>query len=181
MTDAMLEKLWNINLANTEILDVSHEEDEFWDITDVPAFTRVHWKNSFGADSVILSEIWIPDDWNGRFVVCGSGGMAGALSRPLLAVYARQGYAVAHTNMGTGNGRPRGIGNPDVWNDFGWRSTHMMAVVGKALIAECCGKAPDYSYFLGASTGGNQAMQMVQRFPDDYDGVLAGVPAHNRA
>ena len=181
MTDAMLEKLWNINLANTEILDVSHEEDEFWDITDVPAFTRVHWKNSFGADSVILSEIWIPDDWNGRFVVCGSGGMAGALSRPLLAVYARQGYAVAHTNMGTGNGRTRGIGNPDVWNDFGWRSTHMMAVVGKALIAECCGKAPDYSYFLGASTGGNQAMQMVQRFPDDYDGVLAGVPAHNRA
>ena len=116
MTNAILEKLWNINLANTEILDVSHEESEFWDITDVPAFTRVHWKNSYGEDSVILSEIWMPDDWNGRFVVCGSGGMAGVLARPLIAVYARLGYAAAHTNMGTGNGRPRGIGNPDVWN-----------------------------------------------------------------
>ncbi len=176
-----LAKLRSLSMPNTEFLDISHEVGEFWDLTELPAFTRVHWKNSFGEDSVILSEIWMPDDWNGRFVACGNGGMAGGLSRPTLAEHARHGYAVVHTDMGTRDGRIRGIGNPDVWNDFGWRSTHMMAVVGKRLITEYYGRTPDYSYFIGASTGGNQAMKMVQCFPEDYDGVIAGVPAHNRA
>ena len=181
MTDAKLKRLQTITLPNTEILDVTHEDGEFWEFTDLPSFARVHWKNSFGEDSCILSEIWMPDDWNGRFVAFGNGGMAGMLSRPILAEYARQGYAAVHTDMGTRDGRRRGIHNPDVWNDFGHRSTHMMAVVGKALIARYYDLDPDYSYFVGASTGGNQAMKMVQCFPEDYDGVLAGVPAHNRA
>lgn len=179
--ESKLEQLRRINLPNTEILDVSHEDGEFWDLIDLPAFTRVHWKNSFGTDSVILTELWMPDDWNGRFVALGNGGMAGGLSRPTLAEYARRGYAAVHTDMGTRDGRRRGIGNPDVWNDFGWRSTHMMAAVGKELIALYYNRNPDYSYFIGASTGGNQAMKMVQCFPHDYDGVIAGVPAHNRA
>lgn len=181
MIEEKLQLMRNISLPNTEILDVSHEDIEFWDLSDLPAFTRVHWKNSFGADSVILTELWMPDDWNGRFVALGNGGMAGGLSRPTLAEYARRGYAAVHTDMGTRDGRMRGIGNPDVWNDFGWRSTHMMAEVSKALIALYYDRKPDYSYFIGASTGGNQAMKMVQCFPDDYDGVIAGVPAHNRA
>ncbi len=181
MIEKKLEQLRNVCIPNTEILEVSHHDGEFWEFCDLPSFARVHWKNSFGEDSMILSEIWMPDDWNGRFVACGNGGMAGELSRPTLAEYARRGYAVVHTDMGTRDGRNRGIGNPDVWNDFGWRSTHMMAVVGKQLTALYYDRNPDYSYFIGASTGGNQAMKMVQCFPEDYDGVLAGVPAHNRA
>lgn len=181
MTERKCDKLRSLVIPNTELSEVTHHGGEFGSLTDLPSFTRVHWKNSFGEDSLIHSEIWMPDDWNGRFVACGNGGMAGGLSHPTLAEYARHGYAVVHTDMGTHDGRRRGIGNPDVWNDFGWRSTHMMAVVGKTLAAEYYGRSPDYSYFIGASTGGNQAMQMVQCFPEDYDGVLAGVPAHNRA
>ena len=176
-----LDALRQMRLPNTEILEVSHHDGEFWEFTDLPSFTRVLWKNSFGEDSQIFTELWMPDDWNGRFVALGNGGMAGAISRPILADYTHRHCAAVHTDMGTKDGRRRGIGNPDVWHDFGYRSTHMMAVVGKALVLEYYGRNPDYSYFLGASTGGNQAMKMVQCYPEDYDGVLAGVPALNRA
>ena len=77
MTDEKLKRLQTIALPNTEILDVTHEDGEFWEFTDLPSFTRVLWKNSFGLDSQIFTELWMPDDWNGRFVAFGNGGMAG--------------------------------------------------------------------------------------------------------
>jgi len=181
MIETKLEQLRALAIPNTELLEATHHTGEFREFTDMPSFTRILWKNSFGEDSQIFTEIWMPDDWNGLFVALGNGGMAGGISHEALAGHARLGRVAVHTDMGTRDGRTRGIGNPDVWNDFGWRSTHMMAVVGKILVAEFYGRSPDYSYFIGASTGGNQAMKMVQCFPEDYDGVLAGVPAHNRA
>ncbi len=181
MTEIKLENLRSCCIPNTEILEVTHHDGEFGEFSDLPSFTRVLWKNSFGEDSMIFTELWMPDEWNGLFIALGNGGMAGGISRGALAEHTRLGRAAVHTDMGTRDGRTRGIANPDVWHDFGWRSTHMMAVVGKILIAEYYGRNPDYSYFLGASTGGNQAMKMVQCFPEDYDGVLAGVPAHNRS
>ena len=84
------------------------------------------------------------------------------------------------TDMGTSGGRERGINNQAVWRDFGWRATHGMAVLGKQLSEICYGKKPEYSYFVGASTGGQQAFSEAQRFPEDFNGIIAGVPANNR-
>jgi feruloyl esterase len=67
-----------------------------------------------------------------------------------------------------------------VWADFGYRATHEMTVVAKAVIETYYGEGPAYSYFCGCSTGGQQAMMEAQRYPDDYNGILAGAPANNR-
>lgn len=176
-----IEKLQNITMENTEIVSVSYEDSgTFHQIPDTPHFYRVVLRSTPGAGSLIYTELWLPEDWNGVFVGLGNGGMAGDVWHELIAGYVRRGYAAAQTDMGTSGGRNRGIGNPDVWKDFGWRATHNMAEVCKTIL--CChyGKKADYAYFVGGSTGGQQALSLAQRFPADFDGIIAGVPANNR-
>ena len=72
------------------------------------------------------------------------------------------------------------IGHPEKWKDFGWRATHLMTTFSKALINAFYGDPASKSYFTGCSTGGQQALMEAQRFPYDYDGILAGAPAFNR-
>jgi feruloyl esterase len=72
------------------------------------------------------------------------------------------------------------VGHPDRWADWGWRSTHEMTIAAKQIIRAYYGREPERSYFSGCSTGGEQAMMEAQRFPDDYDGIVAGAPANNR-
>ena len=72
------------------------------------------------------------------------------------------------------------VGHPEKWSDFAWRSTHLMTEFSKALIKEFYGAPTSHSYFAGCSTGGQQALMEATRFPDDYDGILAGAPAYNR-
>src|SRR5205085_11922278 len=69
---------------------------------------------------------------------------------------------------------------PEVWKDFGFRATHLMTVAGKQVVRAYYSKEPELSYFNGGSTGGQQALQEAQRYPDDYDGIAAAVPAHCR-
>ena len=132
--------------------------------------------------SNIHIEIWLPDagKWNGRFLGLGNGGAAGHIDPNNLAGWMAGGFAVATTDMGTAPAPNSGIGNREVWKDFGFRSTHLMTVVAKQFITAFYGKAPDYSYFNGGSTGGQQALQEAQRYPEDYDGIAAAVPAHCR-
>ena len=82
--------------------------------------------------------------------------------------------------MGTAPNADSGIGNHEVWKDFGFRATHLMTVAAKQIIESYYGKAPEYSYFNGGSTGGQQALQEAQRYPADYDGIVAAIPAHCR-
>ena len=82
--------------------------------------------------------------------------------------------------MGTAPNSDSGIGNPEVWKDFGFRATHLMTVAAKQVIRAYYGKEPELSYFSGGSTGGQQALQEAQRYPEDYDGIAAAVPAHCR-
>ena len=128
--------------------------------------------------------IWVglpTDSYNNRFMALGGGGFVGSVSAPTNAV--KWGYAGATTDTGhKGSSGSFGMltpGKPDMGlqTDFGWRSEHMMAVVSKQLIKLFYGKAPAYSYWNGCSTGGRQGQAMAQRFPDDYDGILAGAPA----
>ncbi|WP_395737901.1 tannase/feruloyl esterase family alpha/beta hydrolase [Prosthecobacter sp.] len=135
-----------------------------------------------GKDSNINVEISLPEPekWNKRFIGLGNGGSAGRISSGSLVGYTARGYAVATTDMGTAPNSDSGIGKPDVWKDFGYRATHLMTTVSKQVIQACYGQAPEYSYFNGGSTGGQQALQEAQRYPEDYDGIIANVPAHCR-
>ncbi len=132
--------------------------------------------------SNIQIEIWLPEpaNWNGRFLGLGNGGAAGKINPSSFTGYIREGFAVATTDMGTAPSPASGNGNPEVWKDFGWRATHLMTVLGKQAATTRYGRAPEYSYFNGGSTGGQQALQEAQRYPEDYDGIVANVPAHCR-
>ena len=119
--------------------------------------------------------------WNGRWQSVGGGGYAGAAVAPNPAVAA--GYAAATTDTGhSGFGGNFGMLEPGKPNeqlqiDFAYRSEHLMAVIGKQLVEAFYGRAPQYSYWNGCSTGGRQGLRMAQDYPDDYDGILAGAPA----
>ncbi len=132
--------------------------------------------------SNINVEIWLPDadQWNARFLGLGNGGAAGKINSTSLAGPMAGGYAVATTDMGTAPNADSGVGNPEVWKDFGFRATHLMTVAAKEVIQTFYGRGPKYSYFNGGSTGGQQALQEAQRYPEDYDGIVAAVPAHCR-
>lgn len=167
-------------IAEYERIENGCFETEAVSCSDLPKLCRVVIVSKPGESSLINSELWLPDNWNGIFIGCGNGGMAGSIRYSELIRYSSLGYAVANTDMGTSRGRNSGIDNPDVWKDFGWRATHIMTMVSKAIIKEYYGKKESYSYFIGASTGGQQGYCEAQRFPDDYNGIIAGVPANNR-
>ena len=119
--------------------------------------------------------------WNGRLQSVGGGGYAGALTVPAAAL--ADGYAGVITDTGHsgadgtfGMAEP-GKANKPLWIDFAYRSEHLMAVLGKQLIRAFYGQAPAHAYWNGCSTGGRQGLMMAQRFPQDYDGILAGAPA----
>ncbi len=132
--------------------------------------------------SNIRVEVWLPDaqKWNARFLGLGNGGAAGKINPGGLASSSGAGYAVATTDMGTAPNPNSGVGNPDVWKDFGYRATHLMTVVGKQIVRAHYGKDAEFSYFSGGSTGGQQALQEAQRYPEDYDGIAGAVAAHCR-
>lgn len=132
--------------------------------------------------SNIRVQLWLPaaSKWNGRFLGLGNGGAAGGINPAILDAASAKGYAVATTDMGTAPNPDSGVGNPEVWKDFGYRATHLMTVAGKQLTQAYYGKAPAFSYFSGGSTGGQQALQEAQRYPEDYDGIAADVAAHCR-
>lgn len=131
--------------------------------------------------SSISVEIVFPDRWNGRFVGLGNGGAGGHCATREAEAWARQGYVAATTDMGTApDPSLAGWNHPEVLADFGYRATHVMTQEAKSRVRSVLGRDPVSSYFVGASTGGQQALAEAQRFPEDYDGILCGVPAHAR-
>jgi feruloyl esterase len=137
------------------------------------------------ADSDIRIEVWIPagDAWNGRYVQLGNGGFAGSIRSSGLAGLAALGYAVAMTDDGhqsaIGTDASWAIRHPEKVVDFGWRALKETTVDAKALIRAYRGAPPKYAYFNGCSDGGREALIEAQRFPDDFDGIVAGAPAYN--
>ena len=147
---------------------------------DMPAFVRVAMVAKPMPQSHIRIEVWLPEEWNGRFLGTGNGGGGGGLAFGSLEAGVRFGYAIASSDIGTWPSTDSCVFKPDRWADYGWRATHEMTVIAKALIDKFYGRSPAYSYFVGSSTGGQQALMTAQRFPDDYDGILCGAPANNR-
>lgn len=157
-------------------------------LTGLPAFCRIFAVASPSPSSHVLIELWMPDaeKWNGKFLGVGNAGNAGKIGSSILAGGLKRGYATASTDMGSAPAAVDGVafnfgnGRPEQIRDFGYRSTHDMTVLAKDVIARFYGKAVTRSYFVGCSTGGSQAMSEAQKFPDDYDGIIAGAPAHDR-
>jgi Tannase and feruloyl esterase len=149
-------------------------------IPGLPAFCRVAARVTPRPTSDIKLEIWLPEQWNHKFLGTGNGGMGGAIDYHALADGLLRGYAVANTDMGTSAGIDSMIGNFDKIVDFGHRSTHVMTVLAKVVISRFYAASPTHSYFRGCSTGGGQGLHEAQRYPDDYDGILAGAPGANR-
>jgi feruloyl esterase len=149
----------------------------------VPAFCRVEATARPTDDSEIKFEIWIPaaDAWNGKFQGVGNGGYQGSISYAAMATALRRGYATASTDTGhTGDDVIFGKGHPEKVVDFGWRAIHLMTDTAKLIVRNATGRFASRSYFVGCSSGGHQAMSEAQRFPGDYDGIVAGAPANNR-
>ena len=125
-------------------------------------------------------EVWMPvSGWNGKFQGVGGGGFAGVISYGAMATALRRGYATASTD--TGHATPGGawaMGHPELVIDFGYRAIHEMTVKAKAIVEAFYGTGPRLSYFVGCSTGGRQGLMEAQRFPNDYDGIVAGAPAN---
>ncbi|MEO8258024.1 MAG: tannase/feruloyl esterase family alpha/beta hydrolase [Acidobacteriota bacterium] len=146
---------------------------------DLPAFCRVAASIKPSSDSDIKIELWMPaSGWNGKFVLPGNGGFAGAIAPAGLATNLRNGYAAAVTDTGhEGGSGAFMLDHPEKLTDFAERAVHETAAKSKALIAAFYGNAPRRSYFNGCSTGGRQALTAAQRFPDDFDGIVAGAPA----
>ncbi|WP_321472292.1 tannase/feruloyl esterase family alpha/beta hydrolase [uncultured Paludibaculum sp.] len=154
-------------------------------IAGLPAFCRVAATLKPTADSYIRIEVWMPaNGWNGRFLGTGNGGLAGRIIYPSLAAGVRSGYAVANTDMGTstppGSNAAAFIGHPEKWADWGYRATHEMTLVAKRIVHAFYGRSAQHAYFTGCSTGGEQALMEAQKYPADYDGIVAGGAANNR-
>jgi len=134
-------------------------------------------------DSAITFEVWLPaEGWNGRFLGVGNGGFAGSIGYTNLVAAVQGGYAAASTDTGHGPGLTDAswaVGHPEKVVDFGWRAVHLTAVAGKTLTAGFYGAPPQKSYFSSCSNGGRQGLMEAQRFPEDYDGIIAGAPAYN--
>lgn len=148
-----------------------------------PAFCRVMAVARPVADSEIHLEVWLPaaDAWNGKFLGTGNGGYSGALGYADMESALRKGYATAGSDTGHAGGDLRfAVGHPEKIEDWGWRAVHVMTGTAKLVVRSYYGRLAAQSYFTGCSTGGHQALTEAQRFPDDYDGIVAGAPGNNR-
>jgi len=178
-------------------------------LTGLPAFCRVTATLTPTSDSAIKIEVWLPESntWNGRFLGTGGGGFQGVITYNELALGLQAGFASANSDLGTGvsgcsplfcgsdgnKGNPLAIafgdpanpstglfGHPERIKDFGYRAIHLMTVQGKQITDAFYQQGANKAYFAGCSTGGQNALMEAQRFPNDYDGILAGAPAFNR-
>lgn len=130
----------------------------------------------------IRFELLLPPDWNGRFAMGGGGGLVGTVQNGIRGSV-NEGYATAGTD--TGHQASRSTDGSWALNDlealvnFGHAAIHRTAEVSKAIIRAYYGRDIEKSYFVGCSRGGGQAMMEAQRYPEDFDGIVAGAPAFN--
>ena len=151
-------------------------------VSDLSSFCRVELTLKPSSDSDIKSEVWLPmADWNGKFQEVGNGGWNGDIQYGEMADALRRGYATSSTDTGHAGGSARfALGHPEKVIDFGYRAIHETALVSKAVIAAAYGGPERISYFTGCSGGGRQAFAEAQRYPEDFEGIIAGDPGYDR-
>ena len=152
----------------------------------VPAHCRVRGTIKPTPDSDIQFEVWLPaEQWNGKLQGNGNGDFAGSINQLGLALSVQRGYAAASTDTGhvsiatAPDDQSWAKGHPEKIVDYGHRAIHLMTVNAKAIVKAFYGDGPKRSYFASCSNGGRQALMTAQRYPEDYDGIVAGAPAHD--
>jgi len=180
--------LKTLNLPNTTITLAETVTSGTLDIADVPplhdlpAFCRVAGEMRPTPDSRIRFEVWLPTGtWNGRLLGTGNGGFAGSMWFQMFAAYLKRGFAVSGTDAGhdaEGTDASWAFGHPEKVRDFGWRAIHLTAQTAKQITDAFYGKPAGEAYFDSCSDGGREALMEAQRFPGDYNGILAGAPAN---
>ncbi|KAJ6502270.1 tannase and feruloyl esterase [Mycena sanguinolenta] len=177
----------SLNLENTTILDVAYvlgrttmnNQGSCFDKAHVSSpLCRVQFSTQTSATSAIRAEAWLPDEWHGRFLGLGNGGLGGCIFYNELDYGSSMHFATVGSNNGHDGytGLPF-LGHPEVLNDFAFRSIHAEAVIGKQIVEAYYGKPHTKAYYLGCSTGGRQGTQAALQYPEDFDGILAGAPA----
>ncbi|PPQ72872.1 hypothetical protein CVT24_001546 [Panaeolus cyanescens] len=135
-------------------------------VTNTTSSSAVHW------------EMWLPDQWFGRFLAVGNGGLGGCIDYSNIDYGSSLHFATIGTDNGhDGNSGSVFLNHPEVINDFAFRAIHVSAVLGKQLAQFYYKSKTQKSYYLGCSTGGRQGVQSALRFPDDFDGIVGGAPA----
>lgn len=136
-------------------------------------------------DSDIRFDLWLPPqrEWNRKFAGVGSGSSLGVIEHERMMNVLVRGYATMSTNSGhqstNGSDVTWALGHPGRVADFGYRAEHLATLTAKALTAQYYGRDPRHAYFIGCSQGGHHGMMEAQRFPHDYDGIIAGAPVYD--
>ncbi len=164
-------------LALTHVANLTLTSAELVPATDVtPPYCYV--KGLISSAISYHVQLPLPENWNGRFLQWGDGGKDGDLDFADHRV--AEGYAVANSNTGHDNGSEPGssfgLDNRQAEIDFGYRAVHLTVNAAQTVLKEYYGEGPEYSYFEGCSTGGNQGLTEAQRYPYDFDGIVAGAP-----
>jgi Tannase and feruloyl esterase len=167
--------------ANSAVTPWAAQADALY--RSLPAFCRVRVESHPTSDSDIKIEVWMPvENWNGKLQGRGNGGFAGEIDDFTLAIAVREGYATAATDTGhaaSGTDARWALGHPEKVTDFGYRAIHEMTQDAKLVVKQFYGTHPlQHAYFASCSNGGRQALMEAQRFPGDYDGIIAGAPAN---
>jgi feruloyl esterase len=152
-------------------------------VADLPEFCRVAGTIRPTPDSDIRFEVWLPvSGWNQKYLGVGNGGFAGRIEFDQLGTTLKRGYATAGTDTGhqaDGTDASWAYKHPEKINDFGWRALHLTTENAKRLIELYYGTSAKRAYFDSCSDGGREALMEAQRFPNDFDGILAGAPAND--
>jgi Tannase and feruloyl esterase len=154
--------------------------DFFTAFGKLQAFCRVEGVTHPTSDSHIEFEVWLPESsWNGKYEGAGNGGFSGSINYYRLAEAINAGYVGSSTDTGHKGSSEEvdwAAGHPEKIIDFDYRAIHETAEIAKAIISAFYGKPPARSYFSSCSNGGRQGLMEAQRYPEDYDGILAGAP-----
>jgi feruloyl esterase len=168
--------------ANTSLQDARRPdmtgEPHGVPVNGLPAICRVIGELHSESQTSAHFEVWMPmQGWNGRFFGANNGGFAGSLRYDDLAAAVLNGGAGTSSDAGhSSSDRAWAQGRPDRVRDYGWQATHFTAVKAKEIVAAFYGRGPEHAYFVGCSNGGRQGLLEAGRFPEDYDGVVAGAP-----
>jgi Tannase and feruloyl esterase len=148
--------------------------------SNLPAFCRVAGTSKRTPTSNINFEVWLPSSgWNGRYEQVGNGGLAGSIVYSGMAIALREGYATASTDDGTAGDIPGFLTDFDKVADWRVYAVHETAQNAKAIVQTVYGRPAHHSYFTGCSKGGSEASSEIQRYPDEFDGVVGGAAGFN--
>lgn len=182
------ERLSQLNLPDTTItLAESVPAGDFTPpygdrLEQLPAFCRVMGVIKPTSDSNIRFEVWLPDShWNEKYLGWGNGGFAGGIDFRGLGGNLKRGYATAGTDTGheaEGIDASWALHHPEKVADFGFRGLHLTTLNAKQLIEAFYAHPAHRAFFDACSDGGREALMEAQRFPEDFDGILAGAPAN---